>query len=229
MRQALGRNPGRGLLLGVTPELARLTADIVAIDNNFGMISVIWPGGPVVQADWLCLPFRQNSFDFVIGDGSLTMLSYPEGYIKFFAQIKTALKPSARAVFRAFVTPETAELRQSVMDAAFAGKIGNFHAFKWRLAMALVAERKTPDIAVSDIYNAFQKEVPDRQKLVQATGWPKQDIDTIDVYRDSAAVYSFPTLSQLRQVVTAGWREQPLVHGSYELAERCPVLTFVNC
>src|ERR1035441_10842678 len=47
---------GRALLLGVTPELADVSPDLVAIDRNFSMIANVWPGNTTsrcaIAGDW---------------------------------------------------------------------------------------------------------------------------------------------------------------------------------
>jgi hypothetical protein len=50
-------------------------------------------------------------------------------------------------------------------------------------------------------------------------------IDTIDVYRGSPEAYSFVTFEQIRQTMPASFTNPRLIAtGSYELAERCPLL-----
>ena len=90
--------------------------------------------------------------------------------------------------------------------------------------MAVAAETGSPDIRVADTYAAFNRLLPDRRQLAAATGWPPDDIATIEFYRDSAARYSYPTLSQLRLTFPERLREIGLEMGSYELAECCPTL-----
>ena len=52
-----------------------------------------------------------------------------------------------------------------------AGEIRSFHAFKWRLAMAIVAEAADPNIRVETIRDVFIREFPDRAMLAETTGW----------------------------------------------------------
>ena len=82
-----------------------------------------------------------------------------------------------------------------------------------------------PDIAVVDILAAFDRTFPDRAALVEATRWHPGAVATIDVYAGSREVYSFPTATQLLDAVPPGWGEPRFVaSGTYELAERCPLL-----
>lgn len=220
-------NAGRSVLLGVTPELADISNDVTAIDINPAMIAAVWPGNRpgrnVVRGNWLRLPFADASQDNVVGDGCPVLLQYLR-HRQFFTEASRILRPGGRLVIRFFAAPEVAENCADVGRAAQAGRIGSFHAFKWRLAMALAGESGAPDIAVRDIYRGFARLMPDRQKLADCSGWSLDDIATIDAYSDSNAIYSFPTLAQLRAIMPPMLRETACIQGGYELAERCPIL-----
>lgn len=224
-RHAMGGDPGRCLLLGVTPELAGLTSQLTAIDNSAAMIGALWKNSrEAILGDWLDLPFATGSFDTVIGDGCLTLLPRPVQHKIFFAQLHRVLAPGGKIVLRLFVSPEEGESCEFVCNEALAGKIKGFHAFKWRLSMAIASKSADRDLAVADTYRIFERFIPDREQLASATGWPFEDMETINVYRDSDARYSYPTLPQIRRSLHPALKETNLLYGHYELAERCPIL-----
>src|SRR6266705_2840542 len=75
------------LMLGVTPEYARFpwppNSTLVAWERSESMIRHVWPGSTaeskrVIQGDWLHPPEAFGEFDFVLGDGVLTQLSFPD-------------------------------------------------------------------------------------------------------------------------------------------------------
>ena len=73
--------------------------------------------------------------------------------------------------------------------------------------------------------DAFETEFPDRDRLAAAGGWDRAEVDTIDVYKSSSQVYSFPTRQQCLSIVPAAFSNVRLVAvGTYELAERYPFL-----
>ena len=228
LRRALANTAGLYLLLGVTPEYSRLFDRVVAIDNCAAMIGALWPGSlrgkDAVQADWLHLPLREGSCDACIGDGSLNFFSCPSQYGLFFHQVQRVLRPGGRFALRVFVRPAAGETCAAVCEHALRAGIGSFHAFKWRLAMAIAAESGDSNVRVAHIREVFVSLLPDREQLAAASGWSVDDIGTIDAYRDAAASYSFPTLSQLRDSVPACFKEIDLRYGTYELSERCPIL-----
>ena len=105
------------------------------------------------------------------------------------------------------------------------GKIRNFHAFKFRLAMAIAAQRSRPHVAVNTILNVFNALFNDRKELVRMTDWSRAQIDTIDHYHESTIVFSFrhsrPVVVR-RVAIFSHARFVPT--GTYEMADRCPLL-----
>lgn len=230
METALGAAArGTVLLLGVTPELADIGARLIACDNDARMIAGNWPGNDArrqaLRADWLQLPLAAGAIDGVIGDGSLSMFDYPAGYRACFASLAHVLAPGGRLAIRLYRRPDEAESVAAVCAAATAQAIENFHAFKWRFAMALVAAAGTPNVAVADIHAAFVRAFPARGHLASLSGWPRADIDTIDSYAHSAARYSFPNAAELLATIPSSFGTARFVDsGCYPLAERCPLL-----
>ena len=230
MANWLGGQPGHGLLLGVTAELTVLSDSLLAQDRDAAMIARLWrprtPQQMARQGDWLAPVDDPDQFDFAAGDGSLNAIAYADEYVCLFERLRERLRDGGLLLLRVFCTPEQAETPHAVLAAARRGDIGSFHAFKWRLAMAIVAQQGADDanICVDRIYRQFQELVTDRAQLAASAGWLAADLDTIDVYRDSPTIYSFPTRSQLRAALPDYFEEIGSGSGSYELAERCPVI-----
>jgi SAM-dependent methyltransferase len=224
-RQAIGSDPGKCLLLGVTPELADLSTSLTAIDNSAAMIAALWTDKhAAIQGDWLDLPFPDDSFDTLIGDGCLILLSHPAQYEKFFEQLSRVISPGGKIALRLFVSADKKESPELVCREALGGKMKGFHAFKWRLSMAIASESGNYNFAVAETVAAFDRLIPDRKLLASVTGWSKEDIETIDFYRNSEAFYSYPTLAHVRQTIHPSLKETGLIVGHYELADRCPII-----
>lgn len=222
--------PGRTLLLGVTPEYTAFDRPITAIDWSAAMIGTIWPGNTahrhVVQADWCDMPFTAGSFAAAIGDGALAMTRWPDQYDEVVARLRDVVRPGGRIVLRCFAAPETPEPLDALARQVMAGgrEIG-FHAFKWRLAMAQLQEANADNVAVREVWDAFQRLFPDREALSSATGWSAETISEIDDYQTSPLWKSFPTRSQL----LARFPGSRFVEsGDYEMADRCPLLV-IEC
>jgi SAM-dependent methyltransferase len=229
MRRQIGAPSGRTLVLGVTPELADIAPNVVAIDKNASMVGNLWPGNTdrrrAIIGDWLNSNFVAAAFECCIGDGSLNAVRYPDEMQRLCNEVTRSLRFGGRFVIRVFVLPDTAETAEAVRQSALRGTIRNFHGFKWRLAMAIARESKQPNVEMRWVFDAFNEMFPDRNRLVSVTGWARKEIDTIEILRDSVAISSFPTRDQLLSVVSRAFSSVRLISvGTYEAAELCPLL-----
>jgi hypothetical protein len=227
-RQAIEGHDKRVLLLGVTAELADLGETVVAVDQSRKMIANAWPGDTerrkAIHGNWLTMPLDTREFTSVIGDGVMTGIEFPQ-YETLFSQIGKLLLPGARLAMRLYETPEPGETVAQVREQAVTGKIAGFHAFKWRLAMAIVAEARDAAVPVALIHRIFQREFPDRAVLSAATGWDLKEIAEIDAYDSKPMIYHFPTRREFLANFPAQFSNPRFgPSGDYELAERCPLL-----
>ena len=223
------------LLLGVTPEITQMRwpehTHLTAVDRNTGMIGAIWSGyaspeKSVTCGDWLKLPFTDAAFNTVAGDGCFTLQSYPDGYTTLFTSIHRILVAGGLFVTRYFLRPEIGESSEAVFADLYAGKIGNFHILKWRLAHALHGSIED-GVKLADIWNSWHQQGIDMQSLANKLGWSVESIRTIDVYRNVNTCYTFPTLSEIRALSNDGFRETDIHYGDYELGERCPTVSYL--
>ena len=227
--------PLRALVLGVTPELAVLpwpaSTTVLAIDRSEAMVGALWAGAGDVAAasaacgDWRALPCTDGTIDIVVGDGCFTPLEYPHDYRAVTDEVRRVLAPDGRFVMRVFVPPAAREDLESIADDLHAGRIAGFHAFKWRLVMAVHA-RSVEGATLGAVWEAWHAMCPDRSALMTKLGWSADTIATIDAYRDTGTVYSFPTLEEIRATVSASFTELSCHVPTYELGDRCPTLVW---
>ena len=232
-RETTGRDDPSLLLLGVTPELCALPTGtrsrVVAVDRSLDMIRCVWPGRlrPADEAlcgDWLRLPIESRSVDLVLSDGCLSTLPYPGGYADVCAELLRVLRGAGRCVARCFVLPGKPERVEDVLADLRAGRTGGFHAFKWRLAMALQRDPEA-GVMLADVWDAFHEAEGDLASLALRCRWPLEAVRTIEAYHGVKARYSFPTLGQLRDLfVDAGFAVADVSRPGYELGDRCPSL-----
>lgn len=225
------------LLLGVTPEIASMQwpggTRLLAVDRCMDMIEGVWPGAmlpyaDVMCSDWCNVALDDQSRDLVVGDGCFTLLAYPAGYHALLRSMRRVLRDDGLFVMRFFVRPKVREETQQVFDDLQAGRIGNFHVFKWRLAMSLHGTSEE-GVQLADIWDAWHGARINTSALATRLGWMPESIATIDVYRDVPTRYSFPLLAEVRAVMTGYFSECAHHVGEYELAERCPTLVFTPC
>lgn len=197
---------------------------LVAIDRTHAMLGAVFPveAGPALVGDWRALPIRDRAIDWIVGDGCATLLDYPAGYASVAAELRRVLADDGELALRLFAAPELPEPLLDVARDLAAGRIGNFHILKWRLAMAI--QPPSRNVRVRDILAVFDRFVHDRAALAERTGWSPSEIATIDAYRESTMEYSFPTLAEARAAFAPWFREVACVFADYELGERCPVL-----
>ncbi len=227
-RRAVGEGRRRGLLLGVTPELADISRDLTAVERSQATINRRWPGDTpnrrAICADWKDVPLPARGFDICVGDGSLNVLSSQAEIAFMLDRLSTLLEPGGQIVIRLYLTPEAGETVDQVFRAASSGEVVSFSAFKFRLAMAMVSERGDPSIRVADIAEAFNRAVSDRMAFSRDTGISRAEIEVIDIYVGSTETYCFTTQSQLVATIPPSLRLVSFIDtGTYELAERCPI------
>lgn len=221
---------GRTLILGVTPELARMTwpagTSLLALDHSLPMIRAVWPRplrSVAVQGNWCRMPLRSGSIALAAGDGCYSMFAFPDGYRAFSGELRRVLAPEGRLVIRVFASPAIPEDVAAVERDLWSGQIGNFHVFKWRLAMAL-QRTAAEGVCLDDLHRAFSALCPSPAALTEKLGWSAASVGTIEAYRGSATRYTFPSLNELRAALAADFRERSCHVPAYELGERCPTL-----
>lgn len=233
LRELLAAPEREALLLGVTPELARLLVELgarlTAVDNNAAMIRAHWPaeGHPrarVVLGDWRELPAEDGCFHAVAGDGFTTVLPNAVELRRALAQVRRVMKPGARLVLRHYLRPETPEPSEAVFTDLLAGRIPSFHDFKWRLAQSLPQDVEH-GLRVADIYDAWVARGIEPERLASELGWDPRVVRTIDAYRGLSQAYMFPTLAELRALYEPLFDVGAPVFPGYYLGARCPVIT----
>lgn len=220
------------LLCGVTPEIARMSwptgTFVTAVERSQEMIREVWPGDlhgtrKVVHGDWLEFETAGHAFDLVIGDGCFISMSYPEGYRALAARIASLLNINGLLIMRFFTQAEEKETPEQVFDQLLKGKIGSFHAFKWRLSMALQSDPRA-GIQLHDIHAAWRRSGIDQQALIDLTGWSKEAVSTIDLYEKSKNSFTFAPLAEIVPLLQDYFSIRTIYTPTYELGERCPIL-----
>ena len=220
---------GRVLLLGVTPEIAAYRwpegSELLAVDSSLAMVRTVWPGSTSVAAaaivgDWKTLPLADASRDLAIADGCFVVLDFPDAYRAVLSAVHKALRADGVFAIRWFLQSDIPEKTDAVLDDLLAGRIGNFHVFKWRLAMSLQRDLRT-GVRLADVWDAWHAAVPDPACLGARPGWSTEVMATIDAYRDAPARYTFPTIEQARSAFAPYFDEIRVHVPGYELGERC--------
>jgi SAM-dependent methyltransferase len=220
----------RAVLLGVTPGIVAAGwpggSFLIAVERSKAIIRSVWPGNIpavrwAVEGDWLSLPVRAGTLDIAVGDGSLSALSYPGGYRRLARAFREKLRPGGILVLRAYVPPAAPEDPRHVM--AELPRHATFHQFKLRLLMAL-QESPEEGTHLAEVYRYWSAYGIDRAALAAETRWRREEIDTIDRYRDLDGTYTFPPLDELRALLGESFSQMRVLVPSYPLGECCPTL-----
>jgi hypothetical protein len=223
----------QALLLGVTPEITLMRwphgTRLVAVDHTQAMIRDVWPGGrrgfTALCAEWTDPPLPPGSQDVIVGDGCFSLLVTRDEYRATVQAMRRVIRAHGLFLMRFFIRPDVPETVAGVVADLWHGRIGNFHVFKWRLAMALHG-RLDEGVRLADIWDAWHAAVADPVQLASRLGWPLRAVQTIDAYRDVQTRYTFPTLAEARAVMAEAFEEFACWFPGYELGERCPTLAF---
>lgn len=216
------------LLLGVTPELAAIdwpvNTRLFVVDASLDMIQcLLLPQklalSPVVTVgNWLHLPYSAACMDLVIGDGCFSMVSQ-NNYDNLVNEIIRVLKPAGHCCMRFFTRPKVQESIDTIYADFTARKIDNFHILKWRIAMAL-QKQLTQGVCLHDIWEVWNRFF---QHERQYFSWSEATANTINVYKNNPAIYTFPSLSELTTHLQKKFNPLEHYQPDYPLGERCPL------
>jgi hypothetical protein len=223
-------NP-KALLLGITPDIVRMrwpeTLFLIGMDNSWPMVHSLWAGSipgrrAVVCGDWLAPAFPDELVDMVVGDGSVNALRSCGEAHRLAANVSSILKSEGTFLLRCYLQPPIKEQPEEVFEAMHRGEISSCHHFRLRLLMA-VQHDTHKGVSLAEVHRHWaNRDVLGR--LPSGVGWEKQAVDLIEFYAGSETRYWFPTLPQLREILSEHFDEEAIHFGSGELGERCPTL-----
>lgn len=218
------------LILGVTPGITSMTwppgSRITAVDLSPAVIEALWLGDipgcrKSLCASWLSIPIEPHSCDIVVGDGSLIACRFPGEVRALFRAVRDYLKEDGILALRTYIRPSSPEPIESVFDALTNGL--GVDEFKMRLWMAL--QRRTEDgVAVRDAARELQEHGLDFQTMHDHLGWSRAAIEPFASWPSSDAVYTFPSLTELRDVMTEYFAEVSISWPGYGLGHCCPLI-----
>ena len=230
---SFAHGPGpRALLLGVTPEIATMRwpagTQLLALDSSPGMIRNVWPArdvpwGVAALADWGAMPVRDAACDFAVGDGLLTSVPYPDGFLAVVAELRRVLKDTGTFVMREFARPEARESLDTIFRDLHEGRIVEFGSFTWRLAMALHGDLDS-GCRMADVCDAWHDNVPEPLELTRSLGWPPDALGWLEPYRGTEARMWFPTVNEVRTVFSRDFEQVECLVPGYPDGERYPTV-----
>jgi hypothetical protein len=222
---------GNVLLLGVTPEIANSYQVVTAIDSDEKMIKNVWPGDSltkrVFHANWETFVTHER-FNGIIGDVALTLLADKKKITSFNQKCFDMLLPNGVVAQRIFHKPNDVLDRNQLIDMLSKPATINFNAFKWLMFMTYSNETHQK-ISFSKVRKFFNEIAPDRQQVSENTGWTIEQINTIDFYENTTAEVIVLSKKEWLETVPKGAKNVHFYYQEdYDLAELCPILSYVK-
>jgi SAM-dependent methyltransferase len=192
------------LILGVTPELYVLASEIFeevfAIDRTPEMIDFVWPGSPgdVFQKDWIELADLCLDVDTIFCDGGIHLLRHPDQQGLLISAIDHSLKKGGRFITRLFTPPKVREGIEDVLEALHEFNIPSMNHLKIRMGSAMQVDA-TSGVRLADVWSRLNGSIKDRTSFFSSFGWNLDQVNVIDLYKDSDARYHFLTVDQTIQ------------------------------
>lgn len=229
MKRELGADEADMVLLGVTPEFARLGKTLTAVDANPNMIGALWIGDDAnrkaVVGNWLDLPLADQSVDAIVGDGCLSAVITEAQRLRCLQEMARVLKPGGRAAIRLFARPRKTEELDAIKTDALTGKVKALAEIVLRTALSLPVAAPDYGLTMSAVLGGINEMFGDRTELMAAGGWQPGAFAFIDLYQGSDTICCW--LNEDIHVAEASryFEDVRLVaSGGYAVAERCPVL-----
>jgi len=123
------------------------------------------------------------------------------------------------------VRPTKRETPDAVFADLRANRIQSFHAFKFRLAMALQENAET-GVAVSEVFSAWKRARIDMDSLLAMTGWQRETVEMIYLYEGKTSRLAFPTVAELESVMSEHFDTLETRYLDYEMGDCCPIITY---
>lgn len=204
---------------------------MLACDASLDMLHSIWPLGrfpgaysSALNADWMAMPLASGACPLIVGDGCLSIFPRAADCRRLAQELHRVLQPGGSLVLRMFCQPPIPESPEEVLADLHRGKVGNFHAFKWRLVMAIHAS--DDNACLGDIWTRWESEFPQPELVAELSGWSLDAIGTLAAYRNAGARYSFFSLDESCALLSPQFEFVGAAWPGYELGERCPIASF---
>jgi SAM-dependent methyltransferase len=224
----------RALLLGVTPAIATMRwpagTRLIALDWAGGMLSNVFPRAQVasfahaLRGDWREMPLADACVDLVVGDGCYSTFSTFEGPADVNREVARVLRPGGRFCLRCHRRPDAAIPMEQLFGRLLAGEFGDLDMFRWQLAMALHGDSRD-GVCLGDVWDAWHEHVPNAGKWLARFGWSEQALANFEGWKGSRSRYLFPSLAELRTLVSTNFDLEDCDIPEYEWGEHFPRLT----
>ncbi|MEQ9812667.1 MAG: class I SAM-dependent methyltransferase, partial [Azospirillaceae bacterium] len=229
--------PPVALLLGVTPAITQMRwpagSRLRALDKSPDMVRALWspPAGldaRVETGEWLEMDrhVAAGSIDLAFCDGGFTLFRFPDEQRRLAEGLARVLSPGGLAVLRMFVRATGTDSPDRVLADFEAGAFDSFHAFKWRLVMAMQQDEQA-GVDLDDVHRRFAERRSGSAAFRSALArFDAATVDTIDVYRGLHQRHFFPALPSLEAAFAGALTRRSHSFPDYPLGDRSPTIVW---
>ena len=214
LKELIGDQTNKIIILGVTRELAESFPNVLAIDNEPNMLKNVWIGDTATKsamlANWLTVELEPNTYSATIGDGSINQVAFPHDQKALLTKIYDWLTPGGVFACRMYTRPDVPITREQLISEGTSPTI-NWSAYRRMLSMYL-AELEGQTIKTRNITGLFNELFPDRSQLP----WTPEQLEMVDTYATSNLKSCLPTRQELRQIFPDGVDVRFVDTGDYE-------------
>jgi SAM-dependent methyltransferase len=225
-------SPMRALILGVTPELSALKwpagTTLSTLDGSLEMIKAFWngPSENAIVGSWIATSLDDSSLDMIVCDGGIGLLSYPQGQLALFSEIRRILAPNGIFTARLFTPGCHSETIDHIASDLDAGAITSLDVLKFRLWGALQADAMN-GVRPRDVVKNIELVAGSLQRLVDHFGWSTEHVATLEFHRNSQAVYCLSSVDEVLLLVDSltGLEVVSVENPQHAFGDRCPIIS----
>lgn len=220
----------RILVLGMTPALVAAPwperSEIHAVDFDPVMIDLHWRPGERRHchlAHWQNMPFPDQCFDLVIGDGSFNSLPSLEVYDEVLRELTRVRRPSAPLIARFFMQPEPRRtLADLATDAPTA--LAGWSSTAKRLAVVIAAARHDASVFFPDIPGRIAQEWGDIDEFLTVLGQTPAEIERAKHTYGMPQHVNHPSRAQITERLGPYFSSIEFSFPHYDIGAQCPIV-----
>ena len=192
-------------ILGCTKSFIKLADTVIAYDNSLSQVREF--PGLAIHSDWNEIELPDDSYDAVLGDGSLAFLEFPNQWINVINKFKKVSK--TRVICRVFEAPTQPKSLEEIVT-----QYTTFDCLRLDLMFFLAhIDVNVPVKQVRElVYHVRNK-----------NQMSEDDIAIIENYKDSDVIYRFPKQRQIMDYFPNALRVET---AGYSMAQNCPIYIF---
>jgi SAM-dependent methyltransferase len=178
-----------------------------------------------IQAEWLRMPPFDQQLGVVLADNAFSFLAFPEGWRTLCRVLARRMQRGGRLIMRILSVPvgHRAVSANDLVEQYRGRQRINYTEVRARLLFAHWNGR-TRAIVTEDVLNTFETHRDLFEELIRRSGAEANDLETVEKYRGTGAVYYAPPLADAISVIRERFEVLDVQYGPYAVAEYFPLI-----